>query len=510
MYEFSYLLSAQESGDPNVVAEAVAQFRPSARDTKADTSAFNYALQALYVTRRGESAVPMLETYNDMINLSVQPDARTYGLLLMAMTERDFELGTHIKSLSDAIKRHRLGLEKNKAPHFQRRIQVLSQEHKDNFASVLSLFYTAKNTVEPLPLKVHIDVMRTCGFHSNIDAALQVFYHVEKLYEKKLSSRFYQVLIQIYGNNNDISSAEQVFQRYVTAGREGTLIPEVSASDTQKYHIVCWNTMIEAYFSCGLPDKAVGLLDQMMNSPADLYFGPADTPHPAASTYNTVLKGFCDAGDVQTALVWYERLMEQGVEMKDGFWPSKQPIKPDEHVTSVLIQALAKHGHVSEMNKLYSTLGDLHEWDKKRIPLLVFKANMFAIQTLDDAEAKRVLEFLTSDVLSKINKPKLQRLVGVQIAMEYLRRELLEDALVYFVDFLGKQMEEYKSGSGFGTSDVMSHFQASLLEFQGAFLETVVRKPGNLTCGAAITLMQMGQHIGGEIPRRYQKHVIPA
>lgn len=506
---FQYLVEAKESGNAHRVAEAVALFRSSAKDPK--TADFNLALEALYTTREGESVIPMLETYNDMIKRSIQPDDTTYSLLIMALTDRDYELARAMKSLSDLKRRTEIyggGIDGHKLKSIRDRLDILVSEHKDNFASVLSLFYAAKGTTPVLPLKVYLNLMRTCAHHSNVDAAVEVFRHVGQSWEK-MRPMFYRILIQVYGNTNNIAGAEKAFQHYIIAGREGKLSIDDFAVDYQKKHILCWNAMIEAYFRCGLPDKAIGLLDQMMNSPAGLDFGLADTPYPASSTFTTVLKGFCEAGDVQTAWAWYERLLQHGVEVDNPFVPSDQPIKPDALAGSIMIEALAEDGYISELNKIYPTLNLAHP-DMQSAPLLVYKANMRVIhQVTDDAEAKRVLNFLLAEVLPRVKRAKHKTTIMRQVALEFLGRGIEDDALVAYSDFFEKRMAEIRAAdvNSDTPANLMTILQASFHGFQDVYLGTVTGKQ-TLKFGAVLALMQLGRYLGVEIPKKAQMHVL--
>ncbi|KAF9448164.1 hypothetical protein P691DRAFT_760170 [Macrolepiota fuliginosa MF-IS2] len=508
---YQYLIDARDSGDAHDVAEAVARFRTSAKDP--NTADFNIALEALHMTRDGESVIPMLETYDDMIKRSILPDDKTYTLLLYALMDREYELSRTIRSSSELkhnLSFHGGGLGGVKSQSLEERIDILASEHKDVLSSLLSLYYASKVAAPALPSRVYHNLIRTCAYTLNIDTAVEVFRRIEQLGEK-MRPYAYQYLIQAYGNTNNIAAAEKVFQSYITAGHRGKLVVDAFAIDYQKKHILCWNAMIEAYFHCGFPDKAIEILDRMMNSPSGIDFDLAGTPLPSAATFTEVIVGFCRMGDVQTAYTWYQRLLEQGVEVDSSWVPSDQPTKPDHMAGITLMNALAEHGHIHELNKIYPTL-DLEHFEMQYMHTLAYSANMRAVESIEDtAEARRLLEFLSVEVMPRFKKIKFKKWFAARIGREYLKRGLVDEALVWYTGFCEKMMEEVRNAHEGSPRQggLMMAIRASFSEFQDIFFAAVVERSA-LRFGHAMMISQLARFLGVDVPRKVYKHVLHA
>ncbi|KAM6496586.1 hypothetical protein JOM56_007059 [Amanita muscaria] len=151
-----------------------------------------------------------------------------------------------------------------------------------------------------------------------------------------------------------------------------------------------WNQMIEAYFRAALPST-----DSWSSSVMNV-------PQPASSTFTPVLAEFCDSGDVETALAWFNRLLEQ----QDSS-PSKGPlaqgqwsdaVRPEAVVWSVMNESLTSHGMTAKLDDAF-----VRAWmdgAKDCVApsftqrVTAFAANMKRMQDLATSDAGQKLQFL--------------------------------------------------------------------------------------------------------------------
>ncbi|KAJ3562640.1 hypothetical protein NP233_g9448 [Leucocoprinus birnbaumii] len=485
---FSYLVEARASNDPHHVAEAVARFRTESRD--ATVKDFNLALEALSVTREAESAMPMLEVYNDMIKHSVHPNLTTYNLLLTSLTARAAEVTKTLESIITTRRRIQLygewyGATLSKVES-QREILIL--ELGEVCSSVASLFSVSKATVGALPLDTYAAILRTCRDNKYSDLALEVFRRAEQSFPK-LTPQFYEYMIQIYGRGRDMRRAHYYFGRHNDAASQGKLLlPDKSSPDYVKQHIQIWNALIEAYFRCGHPDEAVESLSTMISSSANFKYG--DSPLPAASTYTTILKGFCNSGDINSALTWYDRLYKQGVSVEGEYMPTQQPIKPSLEATMTILDILGAQGLVPEMNKLFSTMEITPETEF--VPFFVYSANMGVIAKSSDPQgAKEILDHLASQVFPKMEVNNNFDM-AYSIALQYLNRGFVDRSYRFFADFFNATAA--RVGALKPTSPVRVSATVALRNtffgFVTAFFESTAPR-GQITPEAAASILYM-------------------
>jgi len=497
-------LKAKRSRNVHGVAEAVARFRSSAAD--ATVHDFNLALEALLSTRKGESAMSMLEVYNDMIKRSVHPNSETYLLLLLSLTERNSEIEYTLRNLEDKKRRIELFGRWGDPPveKLQYQIDVLWLEQKDNFSSVISLFSAAKSMSDHFPDQLYSQILSSCLYRLNVDAALDIFRDAE-LKVENFCPRLYEVLIELYGKVKDIGAAERVLSRYTAAGRQhGDDIGE-SYSNFARRHIRVWNAMISAYFRCGFPEKAIEVLDQMLNSPAGHAFTYADPPLPAASTYTCILDGFCAAGDIHTALTWYERLLKQGINLQDSYLPSDKPIIPDVNASLVMVDSLAANGLISELNKLFPTF-HLSAGCMYHVPRYIYSANMNALANIANPQvAKDNLDFVLYKVLPHISR-KDQPGVFLPLALQYIMRGFLDEPLDLYHNFFNECLSKFEEG-GASSTDMMP-WRLDFIRFADAYLDVAVAQ-NHLTANAAASVLQMACTAGlSFIPPKMHKVIL--
>lgn len=462
------LKEACETGQATVVAEAVREFRQNA--TKPSVREFNQALEALQMTRRpGEPLHLLLETYNDMLKHGLLPNYRTYTTLILALCDRDFEVHKSIQTLELRLKNHnRLSTADEESDH--RRIEVLRGEN--NFASAMSLFEAilAIGMNRHCSARVHTSLLRSAALHSSISSAIHVFAQLEKRREFTPKARVYHYMIQAYTNVGDLAGAEVVFQEFLKACKSGKIVWKTAFEKEQqtRAHLQLWNQMIETYFRCGYPDKGIHLLEQMISSPMGDTFEPANIPPTGTSTFTTVLSGFCQMGDVPTALVWFDRLLQQTTETKNPFEITGEAAKPDAVAWSVMMDALAEQGMVDDLNRLFM----VHLNHQRNNPVsaarrvLVFAANMQKVKELSQEQAAKTLDFLTKHVISNVNlgSNNIQSM-SQELWEAYMSIGMYENAVAQLNQLVHWHMETLETGLGQSINLMFQQLQAKQLSF---------------------------------------------
>lgn len=416
---FLQLKEARNKKDAAQVLALVQQMR--GHTELPHTAEFNMALEALHESRRaGEPLNLLLDTYNDMIERSVVPNTRTYLILILALTDRDNEVHKTIMSLESRAKRR---LRPDSISSLPDKLRIEQLRSENNFASAMSLFEAAialnwNKTIIPLYIYTHL--LRSCAFHSNVDAAISVFAHLERRSDLLPSASVFSHLISVYTNIGDLPGAQEVFNEYRAAVKGNRLMwTKASAMDSaagsdatvsllaRTSHLIVWNKMIEAHFRCGDHVGALTLLEQMMDSKEPSNFPLADIPPPSSSTFTQIIAGFCQAGDTSSALSWFDRLLGQDATARHPHEPSAIPPKPDQVAWMVILEALAMEKMILDLNRLFSHLVQNASRDGLDVRaadrLMLFEANM---QYLEDSkeiantDAIQILDFLVQSILT--------------------------------------------------------------------------------------------------------------
>ncbi|PSR72868.1 hypothetical protein PHLCEN_2v11235 [Hermanssonia centrifuga] len=412
------LRDAQVRGDTTQVFEIIAKLRSSPTPSPALYNAALYSLSK--IRNEGEPLHLILETYNEMIARSIVPNTRTYCLLIQVLSDRDLEISKAIRHIENRMwRRTSAGLDKSASQSGdEQRIAQLRSEN--NFGSSLTLFQAACLIPRiQFYAGVYTGLLRNCAFHGNVDAAIHVFSHFEKCINLKPTPDIFRYLIQTYANAGDLQGAKEVFEEFKKAGKANRFSLEQSKIDTpegeeqlldwQKSFILVWNEMIRTYFVCGQPADALGLLEQMMDTTAGVSFGPGDIPPPSSSTFTRVISGFCQSGDIKSALAWFDRLLLQSGNVVDVYQPVLAPTKPDAGAWSSIIEGLGANGMVEDMNRLLKiSMSAGHSSLHPRDILYTARVNFRYLETHPEIENIHALE--TLELLQPIVIPLLQQL----------------------------------------------------------------------------------------------------
>ena len=325
-----------------------------------DTAVYNEAMYALHHTRAPRHPLRIiLELYNHMVARSVVPDVQTYSILIVALTDRDRDNYRRLDQLEEGAQRLiTLGQFTDRARRtYDHRVHRLRAEN--NLSSAMLLFQAAcLISGNNISIWVYNGLLRSCAYYGNVDAALRVFGHLERQSPVKPILPVYRNLISTYDKNGDINGAKEVFTSLRKAAKSGDVFLEDTQPDefTQPKwrgeYIGVWNSMITAYFSHGLVSDAIGLLEEMLGPDASAEFECGDIPAPSSGTYTRVIKGFIKCGDIDSALVWFNKLLEQPQASVNPYASSLQPTKPNSQAWSAMVDALVKEHRVDDLNRL--------------------------------------------------------------------------------------------------------------------------------------------------------------
>ncbi|KAJ4493989.1 hypothetical protein C8J55DRAFT_500302 [Lentinula edodes] len=386
---------ARSSGDHEVALLAVNNFRAALAAKLVDPSIyeFNAALEALYHTRpRGSPLADIQDLYNTMISLGIHPNVRTHIILILAHCDRDHEVVWALNGIEQKLKSQRIlnpSAEYSLSSEDQARKDALEKEN--NFASAVSLFQILRTMPhkEHLQIQLFSSLLSCCAHYGAVDIAIMVWEIVEQ-HSLQPSAVLYKSMIQTFARVGELNAAEDVFADFREQSAAGRIAWGSSGSQpSSRAAVRIWNVMMEAYFKCGKPDMAVGLLQEMLEprqSEANADTRP-ELPSPAPSTYTTIIAGFCNSGDYQSAMTWFNTLVTQSSSPGFSFDPSPLPSRPDALAYRVLLETLSQRTDaLPEMNAVWSKLLEFSAQDGIEIRLLdrshVAQTNLAAVRSL--------------------------------------------------------------------------------------------------------------------------------
>ncbi|TDL14654.1 hypothetical protein BD410DRAFT_902955 [Rickenella mellea] len=406
---YNRLLLAKESNDLNRVATEVLNFRRL--HPNPTVAEYNMALQALLSTRvAGQPINMILETYNEMLIRQITPNLRTYKVLIQALSDRDKEVHQVVTQLELRIRRRQFLGKDTSVSQTRDKTRIAQLKEENNFASALTLFEAVRHILPRTDvgssLSIYNHLLRSCAYAGAVDRAIRIYAHLEECPNLRPDAATFYHFLSTFVNAGDVEGAMDVFKEFRTASaEEGRMewsdftpvnamandAEEDSSADleilargkrsgkSRGSQLVVWNKMIEGYFRAGQPEAAVALLEEMMDSKAGLNFGPADVPPPSSATYAAFIMGFVQMGDTQSALSWFERMLEQDTVLSHPLEPTLTPPRPNQFSWSVMLEALAQAKDIEALNRLFKTLLKVADKDGIEVRsidrILVFEAN---------------------------------------------------------------------------------------------------------------------------------------
>ncbi|KII96119.1 hypothetical protein PLICRDRAFT_35049 [Plicaturopsis crispa FD-325 SS-3] len=408
LWVWNALKEARDKRDGAKVIKAVDALRDVVQQPR--VADYNMAIDALLQTRPpGQPLTSVLSTYNEMVQRGVLPNSKTYTYLIYALTDRDAEVHNVLTTIEARSHRRIIPGEMGNDPNGRNRAQQLRKEN--NFASAMALFEAlAALSNARIPTTLYHSLLKSCAIHAHVGAAINVFAHLEQRKDVAPDPAVYYHLLSAHVNAGDLEGAVQVFEEYKSACKAGQVSVELHGqkgdlSSPAVAHLNVWNKTVEAYFRWGQSENGIALLQEMMDSKADGNFDIKEAPFPASSTYTTIIGGFCQAGDVDTALTWFYRLLEQDTVARNPYEGSPRTPRPDQVGWAVMFDALASSGKVHELNRLFEVLESCAPRDGLEIRhtdlLTAFCANIDYVRSdgVDDQQAVEHLDWLVDHVL---------------------------------------------------------------------------------------------------------------
>ena len=390
------LRDAKSSNDPARVLKSVIEIRESGRPYT--SSVYNAALDALHHTRRsGDSLKTILELYNDMVSRSVLPNGATYTILITALTDRDVEITAQISSVKKRAKRlvHLGKYVEDARKQDEARLRKLCRE--DNLPSALVLFQAGcLLRGHSFSRNIYSMLLRSCAAAGNVEAALRIFRHLET--RLKPNTVAYRYLLQAHSRSGDLHGARGVFSAYSQATKAGRVQHEPDAVHPSGVpawrvsHVEIWNEMIMSNFYHGEVSEALGVLHQMLAPDVSPEFQLDHTPPPSPSTYTGIIQAFIRSNDIDSALTWFHRLLQEPTLPGNPNISHPRPTKPTARAWKIVIEALAYDKKVEELNRIVEIAArdNLYELDSSDRFLLVH-FNLKSLRDLprDQLEVKR-------------------------------------------------------------------------------------------------------------------------
>ncbi|KIY45149.1 hypothetical protein FISHEDRAFT_49778 [Fistulina hepatica ATCC 64428] len=436
---YERLHTAATVRDPLLAAEAVRTFLQEAQaGRECSAREYNAALHALLVTRPvDEPLTNLTNIYASMTRHSVAPNLNTYLILIEAFTRRDAEVAAMTRRLEG----------NSHMENISKRLRTLAEE--SNLMSAMHLFQTlvAMGSNKRVPPETYTSLLRTCALHGAVDFAIQVFGQMERYEPSYVSPGSWQSC------NPDMDGVNKVFQEYSHVCQQESPFPVLAwDSQSREQHVQIYNLLIEAYFRTGLPDKAVGVVEAMLDASANGVEFQSDCPPPTAdSTFSTVITGFTASGDLASAKMWFERLLAQPSNPQGAPHRSSESVRRPDGVTwRAMIEALADDVEASSANGLCTdNLALLNDYfrqytENDSIPVQgserrrVFNANINSLQAPYPAETvKSRLDFVCHVIIPRTGAngelPRIRRSLYVKqalrVAEEYYRHGFVDDAL---------------------------------------------------------------------------------
>ncbi|CAK8995420.1 unnamed protein product [Durusdinium trenchii] len=132
-----------------------------------------------------------------------------------------------------------------------------------------------------------LDACVKCG---NLQKAVEVFKGMRET-GKHRNTILYTTMIKGFGIHKDLENALELFHEMPDEG-----VP---------YNTITYNSILEACVKCGDVTSAEEILDQMVQTEYDI--------EPDLISYSTVLKGYCQNGDLLKALCMFQEMKEHSL-----------------------------------------------------------------------------------------------------------------------------------------------------------------------------------------------------
>lgn len=316
-----------------------------------DATVYEAAIQAVADTYKNKSDVSLLtRLFDRMVRLNLPPSAGAYRSLILVHLAHDFEVANAVRLHSQNIHARQVRnevLQRNFDPDVR---DISKLRHGSNFRSAIRIFQAAKKANVEISPDVYANLLRACIRHLDEYAALRVFAHLEREHASCVPVSAYVDMMELYAKKKDFAAVEETFSGFKNAAQLGKVSydPIPISGVPPPSHVDPWNQMIQMYLRTGRQAEALTTLETMFESP------DPSVPRPSSSTFHSLLSGFCSENDMETALKWFRRLLQETTVAEDASSPLPGPPRPDATLWHIVIGALTKRGMVDDANSLYS------------------------------------------------------------------------------------------------------------------------------------------------------------
>ncbi|CAE8674947.1 unnamed protein product [Polarella glacialis] len=156
---------------------------------------------------------------------------------------------------------------------------------------VLHLWGEMKEQREQANAVTYGCMINACVKCSHTDMALEIFRNMQSL-NKPTNTILYTTLIKGYGNEKDLNTALMLFREM--------------KDQNVPYNTVAYNSIIDVCIKCSEVVAAEELFKEMISD--------GSTTDPDLITYSTLLKGYCQIGDLDKALQVAETIKASGLQ----------------------------------------------------------------------------------------------------------------------------------------------------------------------------------------------------
>ncbi|ORY26070.1 hypothetical protein BCR39DRAFT_542448 [Naematelia encephala] len=305
---------------------------------------FNACIDALLSVREpGQTIAPVLDMYNEIIERDVIPNRRTYSLVIAALCnrERDVYAATardQSQRMWHQWVRDRLG--ETVSEHFstlEDEERIIGYLAEKNLASALRLFDAAltgsKNfgKFEGRAAIVMLNqIFATIAASPEPDSttAMSLFRQIPAEALQNLRP-IYRYMFNILGKAGDKDALESLWEQFESTRKAGQGMNKenwkefelstgsalshntrVSASVVE-HHRRTLNAYLDAIVRCGEYDKAISLVELLIDPPADT--DSNDLPVPPGVNHpmlGQLIVSLANAGQVEAAMTWWNRTLQ--------------------------------------------------------------------------------------------------------------------------------------------------------------------------------------------------------
>ncbi|KAG8958030.1 hypothetical protein FRC03_009530 [Tulasnella sp. 419] len=309
---------AKDNTPRDVVKQTVLEFLNCTDSSVFTSRNYDWAIMAMTPASVEEVRIA-LDLYRQQLAKDVAPNASTYNSLIGNVAAFEKERHSVLKNeYNDALRFAHI----NESSPVEVEEALMKNYNDATSYHDLKMLFNAAIEGNGFLLKESVcnALLSLATLHKDVQFGIAVFGHLEDPRAKRVDQVSYVRLMELFNTVKDTTGVSEIFSDYLRN------------MEVQGYHgPLAHHQMMIAYFRSGNPDKALGLLEQMMDSKdASL--------RPTKDTYNIILTGFCQMGDLPSAVTWFQRLVSVS---------ALQPVV-DFHHKEMLVRAMFEKNAVDE------------------------------------------------------------------------------------------------------------------------------------------------------------------